>query len=298
MSVLVFGSSITFVFGASKPRDRLIEVGLWGGVSPIRVVGTRTIQDSWSSFLLNSVTERTAIQSKAKASPAAGGYFSVFLSPHLGFQVLAGYGQADLTTSAAFDFAWARADGTSAAKSTNWSGTGRLTRVPACLNLVFKEGTGPFSIEISGGFAYYWNKLREESMFGYGVTRISLVSQPPGWTTVQTVDALPVKLAIPATSWQAAGANIGASLSARISDVVGLKAETRYFYCPAKRVSWKPVVGTYDGLFGNSIRGEPFTADDIAYLAGSGQSFEQKTELSFVQLSLGITFFFGSRLRH
>jgi hypothetical protein len=297
-SVLAFSCSMMFGLEASKPSERRIEVGLWGGLSPLRTVGTNTIQDSWNSFLLNSVTEQTVIQSKAKTPPAAGGYFSIFLTPYLGLQFLLGYGQANLTTNASFDFAWASADGTGATKSQTWSGTGRLTRVPACLNLVLKEGIGLFTIEVSGGPAFYWNTLREESTFGYGATRISLAYQPPDWTTVQTVDALPVNLAIPTTSWLAAGANIGASLNVRLSDLVGLKAEARYFYCPQKGITWTPTTGTYDGLFGDSIRGEPFTADDIDYLTGIGQTFEQKTDLSFVQFSLGITFFLGSPLRH
>ncbi|MCX6563458.1 MAG: hypothetical protein NTU60_07620 [Candidatus Aminicenantes bacterium] len=297
-AVLVFGWSMTAGFGASKPLSRQIELGLWGGLSPIRIVGTTTVQDSWSSFLLNTVTERTVIQSKAKMPPAAGGYFSIFLSPHLGVQVLAGYGQADLTTGAAFDFAWAWADGTGASKNMTWSGTGRLTRVPVCLNMVFREESGPFTLEVSGGFAYYWNTLREGSMFGYGVTSISPVYQPPDWVMAQTVDALPVRLAIPSTSWTAAGADIGGSLNVRLAGPVGLKAEARYYYCPPKRFSWKPAFGSYDGMFGDAIKGELFTADDAAYLAGIGQMLDQKMDLSFVQFSLGVTFFFGRGLRH
>ena len=297
-AVLAFGWSMTAGFGASKPLDRQIELGLWGGLSPVRIVGTTTVQDSWSSFLLNSVTERTVIQSKARMSPAAGGYLSIFLSPHLGVQVLAGYGQADLTTGAAFDFAWAGADGTGASKSMTWSGTGRLTRVPVCLNVVFREGSGSFTLEVSGGFSYYWNTLREGSVFGYGVTSISPAYQPPDWVTAQTVDALPVRLAIPSTSWTAVGADIGGSLNVRLAGPVGLKAEARYYYCPPKRFSWKPAFEPYDGLFGGAIKGEPFTADDVAYLAGIGQMLDQKMDLSFVQFSLGVTFFFGRELRH
>lgn len=297
-AVLAFGWSMTAGFGASKPLDRQIELGLWGGLSPVRIVGTTTVQDSWSSFLLNSVTERTVIQSKARMSPAAGGYLSIFLSPHLGVQVLAGYGQADLTTGAAFDFAWAWADGTGASKSMTWSGTGRLTRVPVCLNVVFREASGSFTLEVSGGFAYYWNTLREGSVFGYGVTSISPAYQPPDWVMAQTVDALPVRLAIPSTSWTAVGADIGGSLNVRLAGPVGLKAEARYYYCPPKRFSWKPAFEPYDGLFGGAIKGEPFTADDVAYLAGIGQMLDQKMDLSFVQFSLGITFYFGRGLRH
>ena len=294
-AVLTFGWSMTAGFGASKPLNRQIELGLWGGLSQARILGTTIVQDSWSSFLLNAVTERTVIQSKAKTPPAAGGHFSIFLSPHLGVQVLAGYGQADLTTGSAFDFAWAWADGSGASKSMTWSGTGRLTRIPVCLNLVFREGSGPFTLEVSGGLAYYWNTLREGSMFGYGVTGLSLVYQPPDWVMAQTVDALPVRLAIPSTSWTAAGADIGGSLNISLRGFIGLKAEARYFYCPPKRFSWQPAFGSYDGLFGDAIKGEPFTADDVAYLAGIGQMLDQKMDLSFVQFSLGITFSFGTR---
>jgi len=298
MAITWFGCSMTSGFGAPSPPVRQMEIGLWGGFSPDRVVGRMTSQDSWNSFLLSSVTEQTGIRSKAGAAPAAGLSYSFFYSPHLGVQVLAGCGQADLATSSAFDFAWTWTDGSGAAKSESWSGTGRLTRVPVCLNLVWKQGAGLFTVEVSGGPACYWSELRQGSTFGYGVTRVSLGSQPPGGTMTQAVDALAVPLTVPNTSWWSAGANIGGSLNVRLADFIGLKAEARYFYCPPKRVSWTPEAGTYDGMFGNGILAEPFTADDIAYLSGSGQKLEQKTDLSFVQFSLGMTFFLGRRLPH
>jgi hypothetical protein len=114
----------------------------------------------------------------------------------------------------------------------------------------------------------------------------------------QNIDALPVRLTIPNTSWTAVGADIGASLNVRLADAVGLRAEARYFYCPPKRFTWTPAIGTYDGLFGDAIRQEPFTADDIAYLNGIRQTFDEKIELSFVQFSVGITFFLGHGLHH
>ena len=232
---------------------------------------------------------------QGRKRPAAGGTFSVFFLPHLGLQVLAGFGQADITTSATFNFAWAWADGTGDTKSSSWSGTGRLTRNPVCLNIVFRESAGPLTIEASGGLAYYWNRLQEESVFGYGVTAVSPVYQQPDWTIAQTVDALPVRLAIPSTAWKAVGADIGGSLNIRLTNAVGLKAEARYYYCPPKQFSWEPAVGTYNGLYGQLVNAEPFTNDDITYLAAKGQTFGLKTDLSFIQYSLGITFSFGTR---
>ncbi len=284
------------VFAATKIPGRPMEFSLWAGFSPVRVIGKTTIADTWSSFLLNSVNEQTKIRSRAVASAAAGFSFSFFYSPHLGLQVLAGYATTDLTPHSAFDFSYEWADGTAATKRKSWEGSGRLTRTPVCLNLVWRQGAGRFVAEVSGGPALYWNELRQGSTFGYGVTRIFLDPQPPGETMTQSVDALLVPLTVPKMSWRSAGANLGGSLSIRLADLIGLKAEARYFYCPPKRIAWKPQPGTYDGLFGGGITAEPFTADDIAYLAGIGQKLEQKTELSFFQLSLGVIFFLGRRL--
>jgi hypothetical protein len=83
-----------------------------------------------------------------------------------------------------------------------------------------------------------------------------------------------------------------------LTNIVGLKAEARYYYCPPKQFSWEPAKGIYNGLYGQVVKAEPFTNDDITYLAAKGQTFGLKTDLSFIQYCLGVTFFFGRGLRH
>lgn len=194
---------------ADNPFDRSFEIGVWGGLVPARLLGTTTYQDSWSSFLLDAVNEKTVIPSKPKNGPAAGGFISFFFTPHLGLQLLAGYGRADIPSGTSLDFAWRWADGTGDTKTSALAGSGRLTRLPLCVNLALREGTGRFTVEFSGGLTYFRNTFRENAAFGYGVTKIFSAGQDSGGTMTQTVDALPVRLTIPATTWYALGGNIG-----------------------------------------------------------------------------------------
>jgi hypothetical protein len=281
-----------------NPFDRSFEIGVWGGLMPARLLGTTTHQESWSSFLLDAVNEKTIITSKTKNGPAAGGFISLFFTPHLGLQLLAGYSQADIPSGASLDFDWRWADGSGDMKTMRWAGSGRLTRLPVCLNIALREGAGRFTVEFSGGLTYFQNTFRENAAFGYGVTKIFSPDQDSGGTTTQAVDALPVRLTVPATRWYALGGNIGGSLNIRLLDLIGFKAEARYFYCPPKTLSWTPILASYDGLYTGDFPAEPFTADDIAYLAQNGERFALKMDLSFIQASLGIYFSFGPRLRH
>jgi len=277
------------------PPDRGFEIGIWGGLIPARLLGTTTRQEAWSSFLLDAVNEKTIITSKPKNGFASGGFVSFFFTPHFGLQLLAGYGRADIPSGASLDFAWRWADGTSGVKTTSLAGNGSLTRLPVCLNIALREGAGRFSVEFSGGLTYFRNTFSENSAFGYGVTKIFPADQDPGGTLTQTVDALPVRLTVPATTWYVLGGNIGGSLNIRILDNLGLKAEARYFYCPPKNLSWTPIVSSYDGLYTGDFPAEPFTADDIAFLAQNGENFNLRLNLSFIQASLGIYFLFGPR---
>ncbi|MGA2587582.1 MAG: hypothetical protein ABSF88_11250 [Candidatus Aminicenantales bacterium] len=306
--VLFVLAAFCFCFGVSpaiarpsstdNPYDRSFEIGIWGGLMPSRLLGTTTHQEAWSSFLLNAISEKAVITSKPNSGLAAGGFFSLFFTPHLGLQLLAGYSPVDIPSGSSFDFAWRWADGTGDAKTTNWTGSGSLTRLPISLNVALREGTGRFTVEFSGGLTYFLNTFSENAVFGYGVMKILSFDQGPGGTMIQTVDALPVRLTIPATTWSAVGGNIGGSLNFRILDTLGLKAEARYFYCPPKNLNWTPVIASYDGLYTADFPAEPFTAADVAYLALNGETFAHKLDLSFIQASLGIYFSFGRHLPH
>ena len=206
-----------------NPYDRSFEIGIWGGLMPSRLLGTTTHQEAWSSFLLNAISEKTIITSKPNSGLAAGGFFSLFFTPHLGLQLLAGYSQVDIPSGSSFDFAWRWTDGTGDAKTTNWTGSGSLTRLPISLNVVLREGAGRFTVEFSGGLTYFLNTFSENAVFGYGVMKILSFDQGPGGTMTQTVDALPVRLTIPATTWSAVGGNIGEASTSELRTILASK---------------------------------------------------------------------------
>lgn len=299
---ILFGASIVLLSAAlasaqqpaeSRPSCPKFEIGLWAGLSGGRALGTTSYQDSWSSFLLSGVTEMTTIQARVKSGWALGGSFAYFPTRHFGFRILAGYVRADVPDSAKLDFGWTWSDGSHFQNAKTWAATGQLTSIPVSLDVAAKANFGRLDLEASGGPTYFRNTLNESSSFGYGVMRITYSYMAPDWVLVQTVDALPVGLTISDKTWYAWGANIGGSANLRISEGVGLRADVRYFYCPKKDLHWDFVLGTYDGIFSNDIKAEPFTDQDAAYLAENNQAFSLRANPSFVQVTVGLVLFLG-----
>lgn len=298
---LAFFLSFSAAFISAQPASQRqagypeFEIGLLAGLSTSRALGTTSYQDSWSSFLLNNVTEKTTIESRVKNGLQFGGYVSYFLTPHLGLQLLGGYMKADVPNNANLDFGWTRSDGSNVQNKKGWAGTGRLTSLPISLDVVTKVNAGRLEAQISGGATYFRNTLREDSVFGYGVMRIFSTYVAPDWVMEQSIDALPVDLTIAGKTWYAWGANIGIGLNFRLTGAIGLRAEARYLYCPKKNLSWDFVLGTYNGVFSNDIQAEPFTDQDAAYLLQNNQTFSLKVNPSFFQVAFGVVLFFGRR---
>jgi hypothetical protein len=278
-------------FGQKK-----FEVEFFGGLSGSRVLGPTHYQDSWSSFLLDNITEQTAIESRAKNGLGLGATITYFMTPNFGFKLLAGFARADLTSMASFDFGWIWSDGSSGQKKIDWSGAGGLTSIPVSLDLAAKAGFGRLEAEFAGGVTYFRNTLNADSIFGYGVTKIFTTYVAPDWVAGQYLDALPVGLRIQDRTWSALGANIGGSLNFKLTKTIGLGAAARYFYCPRKNLNWDFVFGTYDGVFFEDIKDEPFTDNDAAYLVQNNHTFDLKVNPSFFQVSLGIVFSFGRKI--
>lgn len=294
---LSFCAGFVLAQPASQRQARYpkFEIGLLAGLSTSRALGTTTYQDSWSSFLLSNVTEKTTIESQVKNGLQCGGYVSYFITRHLGFQLLAEYMKADVPNSANLDFGWTWSDGSNVQNNKVWTGTGRLTSIPISLDVVVKVNAGRLEAQISGGATYFRNTLREDSVFGYGVMRIFTTYVAPDWVMEQSIDALPVGLTIADKTWYAWGANIGLGLNFRLTGAIGLRGEARYLYCPKKNLSWDFVLGTYNGVFSNDIQAEPFTDQDAAYLLQNNQTFSLQVNPSFFQVALGVVLFFGRR---
>lgn len=276
--------------GGGRRADPRLELGVLGGVTLSRALGTTNYQDTWSSLFFTSVKEATAIDASAKRGYSVGGYLSFYVVTNFGFQLFAESGRADGTTAASISFGYTPVGGAAVQKSQSQAGTGRLTRTPLSLNLAARLGGGPLELGISGGVTYFHNTLSASSVFGYGVTRLTTVYAPPNQVVGQNIDALPVPLRISGQPWNTVGANVGAALSVRLGHV-GLVADGRYYLCPKKLVHWTPLAGTYDGLYG-SIKAEPFSVDDVSYLTQKGQTFGLSLDLSYFRVSGGLAFFF------
>jgi hypothetical protein len=298
---LAFILSFSAAFVSAQPASQRhagypkFEFGILAGLSTSRALGTTSYQDSWSSFLLNNVTEKTTIESRVKNGPEFGGYLSYFVTPHLGLQLLAGYMKADVPNNANLDFGWTRSDGSNVQNKKGWAGTGRLTSLPISLDIVARVNAGSLEAQVSSGATYFRNTLRADSFFGYGVMRIFSTYVAPDWVMEQSIDALPVSLTIADKTWYAWGANIGFGLNLRLTGALGFRAEARYFYCPKKNLNWHFVLGAYDGIFSNDIQAEPFTDQDAAYLLQNNQTFGLKADPSFFQVAFGAVLCFGRR---
>jgi hypothetical protein len=268
------------------------EFGVFGGFSLSQIKGTTNYQDQWYYNLLSSVSEQTAIATNAKNGFGGGGSLAYYFSPNFGLQALFSYMKADVPNAAVTDFGWTWTDGTSYAKTATWPGTGSFSSMPFSLDLVGKFGAGAVEVHFSGGVTMFVNTFEQNSFFGYGVTTIQ---QNADSTYTQNVDALKVGLQIPSGTLKktAFGANFGAGFTINFSDMIGLRADARYYYCPEQVVTWNFLLGNYNGTFFGDITNEPFTEDDIQYLGDNGKTFQMTVNPSFIQLSLGLVFRFG-----
>jgi len=115
----------------------------------------------------------------------------------------------------------------------------------------------------------------------------------PNWVLTQYVDALPVGLRIPDTSWTAIGADLGAALNLMVNDRFALRIEARYFYCPTKTLTWNYVFGNYDGIFYSDIKGQAFGAKEAADLARGGIKLTLPVNPSYIEGSIGVVFYLG-----
>lgn len=270
------------------PGHPPFELSLFGGIGLSQIKGTTNYEDQWGPYsILRSVSEQTAIATNAKMGFAGGGSLAYYFSPNFGLQALFSYMKADVPNAAVTDFSWTWLDGSSYTKTGTWPGTGSFSSMPFSLDLVGKFGAGAFEAHFSGGVTMFVNTFEQNSFFGYGVTTIQ-----GGY---QYIDALQVGLQIPSGTLKrtAFGANVGAGFTINFSDMIGLRADARYYYCPEQVVTWNFLLGNYDGTFFGDIANEPFAEADVQLLQDLGKTFEMTVNPSFIQLSLGLVFRFG-----
>jgi len=274
------------------PGPPAFEFSLFGGFGLSRIKGTTSYQDQWSYDLLRSVAEKTDIATNAKTGFAGGGSLAYFFSPNFGLQASFSHMKADLPNTAVCNFNWTWTDDTAFSKTATWPGTGSFSSLPFSLDLVARFGFRSFEALLSAGATMFVNMFEQNSFFGYGITTIW---PNPDATFTQYVDALKVGLEIPRGTLKrtAFGANFGAGFTIRVSGLVGLRAEARWFLCPEQTLSWNFLPGNYDGAFSADIENEPFSAADVQMLRDSGQKFPMTVNPSFLQIGLGLVFRFG-----
>jgi outer membrane protein W len=274
-----------------------IEFSLFGGVSFGANTWTTRYGDAWSYYNLANVVEETLIEAYHKLGFAGGVYATYFFTPSLGVQVMAGGLHESVPNTSYLEFAWRWIDDVDNVKSHTWEGTGSLTSLPLCLNLAARLGKTSVQGAFSGGLSLFLNTFKADSTFGYGVTLIEQVYVPPNMVTTQYLDALPVKLKIPSTSWTSWGANLGAGLDILAGRSTSIKVDVRYFFSFSKTLTWDYVFGNYNGIFFTKIAGYPFDEDDAALLAANGKTFTMKVNPSFFYFSVGVVFHLGATKR-
>ena len=296
--VLISGLTIsTFAQDGPEPKFELSVSGGWGVLTSFR--GGTTHSDVWSYQYLQSVRENTAITAKVKSSAFVTAAFSYFFGPNLGLQLGAGYIMPKVTTDGTFNFSyqWTTRStiyNESAANSKiPWGGGGKSRTVPLFVNVVGKCRLGMIDLFATAGPSLYFNSYEANSFMGFGDTSSFTLLIPPYLFEFQDVDAFKIPARIPRTSWTAFGASFGARLDCRISPIVAVTVEGRYFLVPKKSLAWQWEPGTYDSIFYNNFAGWTYTADDLA--SAQAKTAASKVNLSFFSVSLGFKIGFGSK---
>jgi len=279
---------------AEGDRKSRLDLALYGGFALSRITGSTLYEAGWSANYLSVVDEQTYIAMYPGPGLAAGASLTLYFTGGVGLQILAGAMHGPVDNTSTFNFHWTWTSGADQEMNREWDRTGSVTSLPLSINLAARFGSGKVEGVVSGGVSFFRNTFRSESLFGYGVTTFdSSVDDQNNTTVTQYVDALPVPLRIPATSWTAIGADLGAGLNVAVNEKLALLIEARYFYCPAKTLTWNLVYGSYNGIFSTAVTGQPFGAAEAADLALLGNKFELAVNPSFFQVCLGVVFHLG-----
>ena len=266
MALIPTASSFAQTDSPPKYEFRLtLGMSLPGGAS------VSQYSDDWTQDKLSMVDERAAITPATPRVFSCQGFAARFFTEHLGVQAGLGIYSVGASNTSDFSFSYTWTSGESGSKSQTWTGTGQLKSVPLSLNAIY-EGRGEvWSFFVSAGPTLFFNSYEAQSMSGFGVSDsvIVIVGIPPNkprTDIIQSVDALPVPIAVPAQSWIGWGFDVGAGVDFLIAEKWALTADLRYFSCPSRDLSWTWTPGTYTGILGY-MANWPFTAANAAYAA-------------------------------
>jgi opacity protein-like surface antigen len=265
------------------PKYSRFEAGIFGFGWRAAKNGNTDYSDSWRDRLLLRVYEQTLISSKPSLGAGAGASFALYFNRTLGIEVLLETSSSSLSTAADSTDGWTWEDLRTIRHEASWPGSGRLDSTRISLNVANRFSNLRRAWTLSGGLAAFRNTFSADSWFGFGVSKMSDDGQ------FQLMDILKVGLRVPQTSWWALGADLGAGLTLKLSDRLGLKVEARGFYCPLKMMSWSFVQGSYDGVFYGQIRGEPFGADSVEFVTNAGTLSTFDIKASCLRLGIGLT---------
>ncbi len=242
-----FGGTILIALGFWLPasaQPRGFEVTLLGGYAWSRTSGTSSYKAEWSVQALESLRAETGISARPQAGLELGVNLGWLPSSHFGLQLSASQSGPAVSTGADFHFNWKLAGQPAVEENHSWTGAGRLSSLALSLDLVARLGLGPTDISISAGPSLSFNSFEASTYAGLGASFIV-----EWWELVaQFVDAFQVPLRIAGSSWTAIGANLGLSLGVRLAGPLSLTLDGRYYFCPAKELSWKWQTGSYTGL--------------------------------------------------
>lgn len=276
---------------AQATAPQRLEIRVLAGPSTTLVKGSSTYADVWSLGLLTKIDEQNLFFLKSDNGFSLAAFLSYYLRPGLGFEAGLGFFKSEVVDTTTFRSQYLWASGKYDTLDKTWTGTGSLRVIPLCLNGVKRWRTGKIESSISAGPTLFWNAFQAAGWAGFSVSEIAYVQtfNPPETTTIQSVDALPVDVAIEKYSWSALGANIGAAVVYKLSAKVGLTAGFRYYLCPKKEFAWSWLPGTYDGV-NQTITGWEFTSDNARF-AESRTGPSLKINPSILQFGLGIQLF-------
>jgi opacity protein-like surface antigen len=266
MALILAASS----FAQSEPRPKY-EFRLTLGLSLPGGASSSQYMDDWTQDLLSRVSEQDTITPATPSAFSCQGFAARFFTEHLGIQAGLGIYSVGVSNASAFNFSYTWTSGATGSTSQTWTGTGAMKSIPLSLNAIYEGRGNVWSFFVSAGPTLFFNSYEAQSMSGFGVSdsvkvTVNIPPNPPQTIIVQSVDALPVPLAVPAQSWVGLGFDLGAGVDFRIAEQWALTADIRYFICPSKDLGWTWIPGTYTGMMGN-LANWPFTTENAAYAA-------------------------------
>ncbi len=271
---------------AQDNKSRKAEFSLTVGGAFPQLDSSSSYFYGWRYLLTTDVQERGVIAASAENSLFFSGSFSYFFMKNVGLQAIFGYTKADVAKDASFAFSWA-GRGRNVARNAAFEGSGDLKVIPISINGIakFSFNEEKMGIYFSGGYTFFNNKFNATSFMGAGS---AFRYQGYGQCDPQCFDAFRVPLDID-QSWNKSGANVGAGFDFKVSEMIGITADARYYYCPSEKFDWNWRSGTYQGYF--------YGLDDLVIDAETAQLLQQsitKLEVnpSFFKVSVGIKFFF------